>query len=153
MPLTEQMYLKALSILRDSDDAADVVQEALTNLWQIRDKLDTIDNLGGYCIFTARNIALDRTRRHVETTGLDTTAAYEDVRTNETSRRLDDSDELKRVLALMGQLPESQQRVIRLNAIDGYDSTEIARITGFTLSNVRQLLSRGRQKLRQLYRQ
>lgn len=150
MPHARLMYAKAYAMMRDTDDAADVVQEALANLWQNRRRLATIDNLASYCALTARNIVLDRIRRDQRNLPIDDRVhdihVYEDV-----SRRIEDEGELKAVLRLISRLPASQQHVLRLNAIDGCTCDEIASVTGYSITNVRQLLSRGRQRLRIMY--
>lgn len=57
----------------------------------------------------------------------------------------------KNVLQLIGSLPEGQQRVMKLRCIDDLDNDEIARITGYSEGNVRQLLSRARKCLRKYF--
>ena len=59
-------------------------------------------------------------------------------------------DTRHRIEILIDSLPPGQSRVIRLSSFGGLDNAEIAEATGQTEANVRQLLSRGRRKLREL---
>lgn len=52
---------------------------------------------------------------------------------------------------LIDSLPEGQRTAIRLSSFGGLDNNEIAATTGLSEANVRQLLSRGRRKLRELW--
>jgi len=146
------MYARAFTLLHDADDSADVVQEALANLWQNRQRLAGIERIESYCGLTARNIALDRLRARRPMSPIDDTGPATSIPDDSPSRRVDARGELDVVLRLMDSLSESQRTVLRLNAMEGCSCDEIARVTGYTISNVRQLLSRGRLKLRALYR-
>lgn len=59
-------------------------------------------------------------------------------------------DTRRRIEILIDSLPPGQGRVIRLSSFGGLDNSEIAEATGQTENNVRQLLSRGRRRLREL---
>ena len=60
--------------------------------------------------------------------------------------RLEAGDQLRYLLA---QLPSRDRRIVRLRHIGAYSTQEISRLTGETEANVRVILSRARQKLRQ----
>ena len=58
MPLHKTLYAYALTILRDESDAQDCIQDAFTRLWENRNRLGKIDNIGAYAMVTVKNIAL-----------------------------------------------------------------------------------------------
>ncbi len=60
-------------------------------------------------------------------------------------------DQRQRIKNLIDSLPPGQRDVLRLSAFGGLDNSEIAEVTGMSESNVRQLLSRGRKRLRELF--
>ncbi|MDE6028214.1 MAG: sigma-70 family RNA polymerase sigma factor, partial [Muribaculaceae bacterium] len=62
-------------------------------------------------------------------------------------------DTRRRMEQLIDALPDGQRRVIRLSSFGEFDVMEISDATGFTPGNVRQLLSRGRKRLRELFGQ
>ncbi len=149
LPHYRQMYVTAMAILRNSDDASDAVQEAFTRLWEKRDDLPNIDNPEAYCVTTIRRICIDRLRR--------TTYPINDL-TEDTMLISDDSDEqadnresIQLVTLLMSKLPEQQRQVLQLRAFNDCSFEEIESITGLTGVNVRTLLSRARRRMRELF--
>ena len=149
LPHYRQMYATAMTILRNSDDASDAVQEAFTRLWEKRDNLPNIDNPEAYCVTTIRRICIDRIRR----------VAYPiNELTEDTLLISDDSDEqannresLQLATLLMKKLPEQQRQVLQLRAFNDCSFEEIESITGLTGVNVRALLSRARRRMRELF--
>ncbi len=149
LPHYRQMYVTAMTILRNSDDASDAVQEAFTRLWEKRDDLPNIDNPEAYCVTTIRRICIDRLRR--------TTYPINNL-TEDTMLISDDSDEqadnresIQLVTLLMSKLPEQQRQVLQLRAFNDCSFEEIESITGLTGVNVRTLLSRARRRMRELF--
>lgn len=65
--------------------------------------------------------------------------------------RLESADELRLLRTLLPQLPDNQRKAVELSAFSGCSNDEIAELTGESPANVRQLLSRGRRKLKELY--
>ena len=48
LPLKNPMYRLALRITLSSQEAEDVVQDVIIKLWNMRDRLDDVDNLGAF---------------------------------------------------------------------------------------------------------
>lgn len=143
LPLYRQMFAVAMSVTGHRDDAADAVQNAMASLWRMRRTLSTVDSPKAYAMATLRRAAIDivRSRKPTEevtdhlTTGLDVV----------------DIDESALIGRIIDTLPPAQQIAIRLTAFDGRSIDEVAELMGITLVNVRQLLSRGRRRVRALY--
>ena len=55
IPLQPAMQRMAEQILRNSDDAADAVQETLARLWHRRFRLGLVKDKRGYCLNALRN--------------------------------------------------------------------------------------------------
>ncbi|MDO4318965.1 MAG: sigma-70 family RNA polymerase sigma factor [Bacteroidales bacterium] len=146
VPLYKPMFAAAAAILGDRDEAADAVQDAMERLWQARESLDAIQSLPAYCMTVLRRVAIDRIRRRRQTEPIDNipeTAAPPDNTARETSAIID------RIIAT---LPSNQQTVIRLSAFEQKSNDEIAVLTGLSNDNVRQLLSRARRRIKELYK-
>lgn len=147
MPLQRLMYGIAIRMGIPPDEAGDTVQESLLRLWRHRSRIPPPDSgLRVYCIAAHRNECISWMKRvhhdaPIEEAAAITSPPGEDAEFRDTSSRLS---------ALIDSLPSGQREVIRLSGIGGLDSREIAELTGQTDNNVRQLLSRGRRKLREL---
>lgn len=134
------------------DEADDVVQDTLLRLWTLRDRLDCYDNIDAVAMVTARRLAIDALRR---------TGCRPSERLDEDCQQASDEmmpDEvadagLGEALAsqLLSKLPDRQAMIVKMRHADGLEPAEIAVLTGISEGNVRTLLSRGRQRLRQLY--
>lgn len=142
---------KVLSGVEDVDaESADVVQDTLLRLWTARNRFDQYSSPEGVAIVTVRRLAISRLR-HLKTFS---TVPLESA----DSEMYDTPDDLPDPLmpkldAILSQLPVRQALVLRMRHVDGLENSEIAALTGISPSNVRVLLSRARQNLRNLFSQ
>ena len=128
----------AFGILRDSDEAEDVVQDVLLRLWQMRDHLRMpVEPLARVL---TRNRCIDIVRRKKPTAEL-TLAVFQ---AEDEAQR----ERIERMMKVIETLPDLQQTILRLRHMEGMDSKEIARLTGSTEAAVRKALSRARQAVR-----
>lgn len=147
MPLRRQMFGLALRLGIPPDDAADAVQETLIRLWKRRHELPGTDTeLRLYALVSIRNECVSRLRQRRPTESIE--SAY--TRTSETYDRVEQDDSCRRIECLLTRLPSGQREAIRLSAFAQLDNSEIAAATGQSEANVRQLLSRGRRRLKEL---
>ena len=147
------MYACAMMLLRDEDEAADCVQDALIRLWESRSRLAEIEKPEAYCLTAVKRQALDAIRRrgrmqesNVDISNIDLPGSL--TPHDEAVAR----DDLRLACQLIGQLAPRQREVVELSALSGYDNAEIAAATGISDENIRELLSRGRSRLRELFR-
>jgi RNA polymerase sigma-70 factor (ECF subfamily) len=147
------LYRVAYSVLRNSSDAEDAVQEAFLRVLRHRDTLDEVRDHRVWLIRIVWNIALDRKRRA------------------KTRPETDDVSELARVLPSTGlsaeelaaasqhhagvlkcveQLPAKEREVLLLSAFEELTSVEIAAVLDITESSVRSRLFRARNLMAEL---
>ena len=137
----------AQRITGDADRARDVVQETFLRLCrQQRAELD--GHLVEWLYTVCRRQALDVRRREQR---MATLAPSEAVLSNgrEPERHAEDQETAARALRLLAELPENQQRVLRLKFEHGLSYREIAEATGLSASNVGYLIHVGLKALRQ----
>lgn len=147
LPCYRRMHSVAMAILRDVDDASDAVQEAFVRLWERRGDLDSLQSPEAYTITVVKRVCIDRLRAsrpygRLDAASLQVEASQDDI---------DGRDALGMLRRLMESLPANQKKVLTLSSFGGCSNEEIAKITGENDGNVRQLLSRARKKLRELY--
>ena len=149
LPHYRRMYATAITILRNSDDASDAVQEAFTRLWEKRDDLPNIDTPEAYCVTTIKRICIDRIRKNA----LPINEVTEDTLliSDDSDEQADNRESIQLVTLLMSKLPEQQRQVLQLRAFNDCSFEEIESITGLTGVNVRTLLSRARRRMRELF--
>lgn len=148
LPLQRLMYGMALRMGMPPDDAADAVQETQIKLWRHRAEIPDDDGaMRFYSITTLRRECISMMRRQKLAVAIDEAA---EIKAPDSPASTEYRDTRHRIEILIDSLPPGQSRVIRLSSFGGLDNAEIAEATGQTEANVRQLLSRGRRKLREL---
>ncbi|MDE6702683.1 MAG: sigma-70 family RNA polymerase sigma factor [Muribaculaceae bacterium] len=145
LPCYKRIYSICVAIVRDRDEAADAVQETYARLWKRRDELDELESAEAYAVKTAKRICIDKIRSR------EVVSEEHDAGVTSDTDRLENADELRLIKTLMDKLPLSQRKAVELSAFGGCSNDEIAELTGESPANVRQLLSRGRKKLKELY--
>ena len=150
-------YLRQM--LTTHDAALDVAQEAFFRAWQRFETIRYYDRPQAWLFRVATNLALDILRRR-QLTGLARLSADHDSEPDDTPSLLVDPSDMEQILMqrdLVNQslqyLPERQRAAVLLWAAHGLTITEIATAFETTEVNVRQLLSRGRARFREVYEQ
>lgn len=136
----------ALSITCNHEDADDVAQETLLKLWFLRDCLHKYASIDALAKVIARNLSLNmlRARRNVISVDSESMPQVADKEYIEPGL----SAELMRII---DSLPDTEHAVLRMKHIDGMETEEIASLIHSTPGAVRTALSRGRQRIRELY--
>ncbi len=147
--LTPRLRTEARRIVADDMDADDVVQDIMLRLWSMRDRLDALQSVEAFALIATRRQAINTLRRihperHMaldESIEGDTSPEEQMIE----SQRRDTAD------AVMSQLPDSQQTLLRLRHIEGYDNATIAALLGTSEGAVRTALSRARRHVATIF--
>ncbi len=146
MPASEKMYRYAFSILKNSETAADVVQECLMKIWDKRSKLSEIQNLDSWAMRITRNQCYD----WVKTNRFSLLGDKELNRID--SRNTDDrvlvNDHIKWINKILSSLSEKHQEIFHLREIEDLPYQDISEILGLSLSEVKISLHRTRTKIK-----
>lgn len=150
LPLKNAMYGMAIRMGIPPDDAADVVQETLIRLWRFNAGIpESASEIRLYCMTALRNGCLDSLKRRRQHADVEECLAMKAP----PERDAEYDDTRARIEVLIDTLPRGQAQAVRLSSFAGLDNAEIASTTGLSEANVRQLLSRGRKRLRELFRE
>lgn len=147
-----KLYAVAFRLTGNTQDAEDVTQEAYLRLWSRRDQLDKVERPDVYGMVLVRNLCYDRGHR---LRGPNSPTAPEDLQLpadTDLHRETEYKDEAHLLNSLIDCLPDTQRTVMQMRDIDGYAYDEIEAATGLTSSNVRTLLCRARQQIREQFR-
>jgi RNA polymerase sigma-70 factor (ECF subfamily) len=140
------VYSVALRVLKEPDQAEDVMQEIFFQLWKgAGSYTETRGSLGAWLAVVARNRAIDSLRRKKPTDSVDEVVlpAKTDL-SSETERNL----MIEKVRAVMTELPAEQQRLVQLAFFEGMSHTEIAASTGDALGTVKTRIRSALMSLR-----
>ena len=148
LQLTPLLYRIAYHILEQEDEAEDAVQETFLKLWEMRDKLDTVESPKAYSIRILKNECLDRIRKAKKVESMEQPPYWGAGREKE--EEIDMKRRLDKVLGAIKSLPDSQRQVLLLRTVEGLPYGEIARRMGMSPLSLRVLLARARGTLRNL---
>lgn len=141
LPCYGRMYNLAFRMSDgDKDFAGDVVQECIAYMWERRESLYTSFPVS-LCLTAVRNRCISRLRASAQFSSLEEAADVPDPGECDS-----DTD---RVHVSLRLLPD-RQREVMLMSMRGFSPAEIAAETTLSPDNVRQLLSRGRRRLKEI---
>jgi len=151
-----RIYRLALRVVRDPDEADDVVQETYIRAWDRIEELRDPAAVTGWLSRIARNAARDRLRwwkrlrrePFDDATGLARLMAEAQTRGARSPDEELASAETSAALArAVAALPERQRVVLLLREVDGMSYEEIAEALGIPIGTVESRLHRGRAAL------
>lgn len=137
-------------VTRNAEDAEDVVQDVCLKIWHRRDEFGQFDNVEAYSVTMTKNLCIDKIRARRPFSDEETLIGQADG-TQLPDELLEEKDSRTTIRRIIDTLPPLQQRILQLKDLEGYETEEIAEITGIAAEAVRNNLSRARKRLRELY--
>ncbi len=146
IPVADKMYRFALSILKETDSAHDVVQECLAKIWKNRNKLSDIQSPEAWAMRITRNQCYD----WVKTNRFTVLSENESNKPNsdQTDYELILADQTKWLERVLTSLPEKHREVYHLREVEELPYQDIADTLSLSLSEVKVCLHRARTKIR-----
>lgn len=143
----DQMYRLALRILRNEEDAKDIVQDSFLKLWDKRKVLGNIKSIKSFSMTMVRNGCIDRIRKHKpETDREEHIVSRSDEQNPE--KQLVVNDQLQKVREIISELKQQQREVIQMREMEGLEYDEISEITGLSTNHLRVIISRARKEIK-----
>lgn len=138
MRLEKLMYHVSWSMLRNNDDCADAVQEALTRAWQKKHTLRSMERFKPWLMRILVNQCNDMLRRQKRRSFFPLDEAAESIAAPEEPLELMDA---------ISQLKKEWRVVIVLHYMEGCTVQEISAMTGMPTGTVKARLSAARRRL------
>ncbi|MDX8341233.1 RNA polymerase sigma factor [Draconibacterium sp. IB214405] len=147
--LKDKLFRFAFSILKDSNDAQDAVQEVVLKLWKNKRLLDDAKNLESYCLNAVKNHCFDvlRKQKHHQNYLL------ANVHEAQEETRFDAIDLVDKLKQELHQLPDQQRMAIELKDFQGLEYEEVSEIMEQSTNTIRVHVSRGRKKLFEIFKE
>ncbi len=151
LPLADKLFRLALSITGNKQDAEDVVQDTMLNVWRKKEEWDKIGNMEGYCLRSIRNIAIDKIS--MKENQLEQMPERFDFpeEADDAQDVLERREQLSMIGELVGRLPEKQRTVFQLRDVENMSYKEIAGIMNISEEQVKVNLFRARQKIKEYF--
>jgi RNA polymerase sigma factor (sigma-70 family) len=149
---SRKLYGFAFRILRNQEEAEDVVQEIFIKLWRMGSKLDEYKSIDALAMTMTKNFCIDllRKQKHLysgELIGGD----IPNYSAPSPQEELENSESGEILHRIIDSLPEAYRSVVNLREIDGESYEEIAQKTDQNINTLRVTLSRARKIIRDEY--
>ena len=152
LPVQARLFRLAQMFLRNREEAEDATQNVLLKLWSNRQKLGTYQSVEALAVQMTKNECLDRIKLHSrQKLSYDADTSLAAAKEVSPYVQVELTDSISLVRRLMDALPDQQKLVLHLREVEEYSLEEIEQVTGLSSANVRVILSRARQKLRENY--
>lgn len=149
IPQRDKMFRFALRILGNTEDARDLVQDALLKIWSQHAHLSEIQNAEAWCMQVVKNLCLDR----LKAVKVRVEATKNIQKENETGyptpyQETERKDSMEKVRKLISDLPEKFRMIIHLRDMEEFSYKEIAEIMELSMEEVKVNLFRARKMLK-----
>ena len=141
----DRLYRYCFRIVRDEDEAADVVQETFIQVYGSLARFDTARPFSTWLFVIATRKAIDHVRRRHD-------VRLDEAELERIAGNLPDADILARhaeLLEAINQLPRNEQEVVKMHYLDGRSYADIASQLGRPEGSVKGWLSRARKRLQE----
>ncbi|KJF45441.1 RNA polymerase sigma factor [Draconibacterium sediminis] len=145
----DKLFRFALSILKDTDEAQDAVQEVVLKLWKNRRLIDNSQYHESYCLTAVKNHCFDVLRKQKHHQNYLQTNITEQME----ETRFDAIDFVEKLKQELHQLPVQQRMAIELKDFQGLDYEEVSEIMEQSANTIRVHVSRGRKKLFEIFKE
>ncbi len=145
------MYNTSLRIVRDPDDAEDVMQEAFLKAFSRIGTYRKEVSFGAWLKRIVVNKSLDFLRLRRESISLEDVGEYEEIPEDDhgTMEYAYSADDIRKAIQ---SLPEGYRIVLSLILLEGYDHEEVSEILQITNATSRTQYHRARKRLAELLR-
>jgi RNA polymerase sigma factor (sigma-70 family) len=140
-------YRVALSVLRNTAEAEDVAQEAMLRAYRNFHRLRDRERFRSWLVRTAWRLALDRIRAAGRRERREHAAFIDSQRGGGIENAAAAHEFERHVAQALDALPEKLRLVMTLAAIEGYNTGEVAKLTGLPEGTVKSRLFLARKKL------
>lgn len=148
LPLRDRLFRVAWYILRNKEEAEDIVQDVMLKVW--REEEQKVGNFEAYCYTMARNLALNRLALK-DNQSEELKMTYDRQLQEEPLQQVIHMEKLKLLHQMIAELPELQREVVQLRDIEGLSYLDIAKTLQITEEQVKINLFRARKKIKTLY--
>jgi len=143
------IYGHIYKMLKDEDEAKDILQEIFSNLWLKAAQLPPQNNFAGYLYITARHQVLNAIRRHkFKSDYLHSLARYAEQATEDTLQYVDERDLREAIEKEIAALPPRMREVFEMSRKQNLSYKAISERLGTSEDTVKKQMSKSLKIIR-----
>lgn len=134
---SEKLYRFAFSLLKNSEDSKEIVQEAFLRIWRKREEIDTTKSFKSFLFSISYNLIVDQLRLRLKDQEYRKfLVAYFESEKFELHNNLDYDKIVKQIRHAVEELPSKRKQVYTLSRELGLSNKEIANRLGISVKTV-----------------
>jgi RNA polymerase sigma-70 factor (family 1) len=144
------LYISAVQIVKDKEQAEDIVADTYTKLWQRRDVFETEEHVKAFLFVTTRNASLNHVRHIQRKTASQSELSYlqKDKDDQDVITDMIEGELLKRIYPLIETLPSKCKTIFKLIYFEDASTDEVAEKLRISPRNVLNQKARAIQLLK-----
>ncbi|AMM50705.1 hypothetical protein TH61_05285 [Rufibacter sp. DG15C] len=151
--LEPKLYAFAYKLVRNREDAEEIVQEVFLKTWERRASLDPAQGLEGYLFKIAKHLVYNKSRRHVyEFAFSKYLADYGIVAEDSTQTTLEHQELVELFEEICASMPPVRRQVFAMSRTEGLSNHEIATVLNTSNSNIENHINKALKLLREKFR-
>ena len=146
MSLKDKVFRFSRTLLGNTDEAEDVTQDIYEKLWLKKEEISKYNNVESFVIQSTKNLCYDRIKhKNVVLNSSTEIKATSNTSVEPENENIETSELIRNAIK---NLPKKQKTIMHLRDIEGYEFSEIVKITGDELNSIRVNLSRARKAVK-----
>lgn len=151
MPHYRLLYRVAYLLTENAQDAEDLLQDMYLKLWQKRDDLPDKAMKEAYLVTMMQRLFIDQRRLKRLDTSIELRNEEGPPDERSLDEQIDSRDEFQQIERLISELSERDAKIIKMHVMEDRSYEEIERDTGLSQGNIRIIVMRAKQKLKQQF--
>lgn len=146
---SESMVRYAFTLLKDQDDAEDIIQQLFVQLWTKRETLEVTSSLKSYLYRSVHNSCLNKIKQIGVRERYVSAVQQTDTGTAAAASQLMERKEIAHAIeAAMNELPEQCRKVFRMSRFDQLKYQQIADELGISVKTVENQMGKALKHMR-----
>lgn len=147
--LRAQMLKVALDFFDSKDDAEDVTQDAMIQLWRYCEQIDGSRNVSGLAVRVAKNCCVSHYRRQRQETNYksQTLKLKLPIETELPQDQLEAEDTQRMMTEVMALLKPRERELFEMRRVEGLSTKQISEQTGIPTKSISAMVSGARMKV------
>lgn len=148
-PLVERF---AYALLKNRQEVDDLSQNIFLKIWEIRDRLDSVNSFRSYLFTMVRNAVLDVISRRKVATDIDLLpeSVLKDVSSADDLSSIDAHNMTIMINLAVSLMPKQRRKVFLMSRMEGASHKEIAESLGISVKTVEYHISKALSSLRDI---